>query len=91
MHELTPLNVRMLLGSGINVARQRPNLPHRSTLSYVIQKAGSPIKIVEFKNIGSAGFTQLIFVRTVIKNYCTVEWPVVVPKLKVPCIQWESI
>ena len=55
-------------------------------LCYVIQIAGSPIKIVEFKNIGSAGFTQLMFVRTVIKSYCAVEWPVVVPKLKVSCI-----
>ena len=61
----------MLLGPGINAAKQKATNPKLNTRGKVMTIAAAnneSISSVEFKNIGSAGFIQLIFVRIVIKS-----------------------
>ena len=73
MYKQTLRAGRMLFGPGSKAAMQRANQPEmkHSRLSYHNNRA--PISNDEVKNIGSAGYIQLIFERTVIKNQCVVD------------------
>ena len=68
LYELTPLAGRMLRGPSINAARQKANQPEIKYWWLSCENSSALISIVENKNIGSVGFTKLIFVRTAIKK-----------------------
>ena len=65
---LTPLDMLMLLGLDINAASQKTNQPKIKHSRLSDYNSSVPISNNEVKNIGSSGFIQLVFVRTLIKG-----------------------
>ena len=72
----------MLFGVGINAARQRANLPKIKYSRFSHYNSNVSINNVEVKNIGSAGFTKTIFLRTVTKSQCAVDIAICRSKIK---------
>ena len=63
----------MLLGFGINAARQRLNQPESKHSRLRCYNNSALISNVVFWNIGLAVFTELIFVRRALKSECVVD------------------
>ena len=68
LYKQTPLAGRMLRGPSINATRQKANYPEITQSRLSCESGSALISVVEYKNIGSASFTKLLFVKTASKS-----------------------